>query len=81
MSKVEVKAFTQEYCERLLDELGLDPSAIDKQEVFKYEEKFANGSTGIYLDTNVLDELDLSLGYNEKGVNICDIKNSKLVYN
>jgi hypothetical protein len=80
MSKVEVKAFKQLYCEKLLDEISLDPSVIENQETFKFDEDYANGSTGIYFDTKVIGDLDLSLGYNERGVNKCDLNNSKLIY-
>lgn len=79
MSDIEVKALKLEYCSNLLDELDSDSSPLDKDEI-QLEEEFASGSTGIYLDKNVLEQLDISLGYREKGVNNCDIKNSILLF-
>ena len=62
MSDIEVKALKLEYCSNLLDELDSDSSPLDKDEI-QLEEEFASGSTGIYLDKNVLEQLDISLGY------------------
>lgn len=80
MNKVEVKAFKQEYCEELHDIADVDSSIYENTTKFEFKQEFASGSTGIFLDIDVISKLDQSLGYKDKGVNICDITNSKLVY-
>ncbi|MCC8361020.1 DUF6339 family protein [Salinimicrobium sediminilitoris] len=80
MNKIEVKAFKFRYCEDLLEKALIDSSQYENPDYFKFDNEFAEGKTCIFFNENLIDSLDLRLGYNEKGVNECDVNNAILLY-